>query len=90
MYCRCDELLSQLTKHSSTTAQLHDVVAAFTTQASSGYYEKQADIANAIARLESYECRLQQATERVKMLMVLQKRKDVHLRNTQAAITADR
>jgi hypothetical protein len=69
---------------------LHDVVSTFTTQASSGYYEKQADIANAVARLESYESRLQQATERVKMLMILQKRKDVQLRNTQAAITADR
>jgi hypothetical protein len=80
----------QLVKHSSSTAQLHDVVAAFTTQASSGYYEKQADIAHAVARLEGYECRLQQATDRVKMLMILQKRKDVHLRNTQAAITADR
>eukprot|EP00903_Cladosiphon_okamuranus_P007182 g6974.t1 len=69
---------------------LHEWVQGFVGLASEGFFEREALLARGVAKLEAFSERLAQAAGRIEVLGTLLRHKEVQLRNSRAALVADR
>ncbi|CAM9099505.1 unnamed protein product [Hapterophycus canaliculatus] len=76
--------------HSMAVRDLREWVQGFVARASEGFFEREALLARAVAKLEAFSERLSLAAGRVQVLETLLRRKEVQLRNSRAALVADR
>jgi hypothetical protein len=87
---RCSAVERELAHHRAVNRQLKALLSSFRESASEGYYDRSSHVAVALSKLESFEARLKLAAAHIKMMHTLQKRKDVQLRNSRAALEADK
>ncbi|CAN0183705.1 unnamed protein product [Ectocarpus sp. 12 AP-2014] len=76
--------------YSVAVRDLHEWVQGFLGRASEGVFEREALLARGVAKLEAFSERLSQAHGRVQVLETLLRHKEIRLRNSRAALAADR
>ncbi|CAM9321865.1 unnamed protein product [Scytosiphon promiscuus] len=76
--------------HATAVRSLSEWVQGFVARASEGFFEREALLARAVAKMEAFSERLGLAAGRVQMLETLLQHKEVQLRNSRAALVADR
>ncbi|KAG5178341.1 hypothetical protein JKP88DRAFT_350383 [Tribonema minus] len=89
----CSDLEQQMHRHTHSTAALRAMVedmAVTALPSDDSYHDKQAAVAQALARLQGFAQRLAAAAGRVRLAQAAQQRSEVQLRNSRAALEADR
>lgn len=88
---KCRKLEAENRAHAAAEVAVKETVSAFSSMAAAdNYMGKGAEVAESLARLEGFSTRLTQAAGHLKVIELLQRRREVQLRNEKAALAADR